>query len=427
MGGEARASDMLRAMPDKAKLWSTWTRGQRNAFLAAMLSWTLDALDFFLLIFCMPAIASSFRVDVGGVAEAVFLTLALRPVGALLFGAAADRWGRKPTLVANILCYSVAELGCAFAPSLHALLVLRAVFGVAMGGVWGVGAALAFETLPSEGRGFFSGVLQEGYAIGYLLAAAAFGVGFRWLGWRGLFALGAVPVLLVPFVLRGVSESPVWEERRRRLAAKCREGESWRERMLALRGHLPIFLFLVVLMTAFTSFSHGTQDIYPTFLLKGVGFTAAAVGVIGVVYNVGSLAGGMVFGSLSERWGRRRAIIAAALLAIPVVPLFAYGHSALALGAGAFLMQFMVQGAWGVVPAYLTELSPAAVRAVLPGVAYQLGNLLTSRNLVIQTHLAERWGSYRPVLAGTVVLAGVALAAVTALGRESRGVRIGSE
>lgn len=403
--------------------WSALRREQRSAFLASMLSWTLDALDFFLLIFCIPAIAGGFHARVEQVAEAVFLTLALRPVGALVFGAAADRWGRKPTLVVNIVCYSAAELACAFAPSLRVLLVLRAVFGVAMGGVWGVGAALAFETLPAEGRGFFSGVLQEGYAIGYLLAAGAFGLAFHWVGWRGLFVLGSLPVLLVPFVLRGVSESPVWLEQKARRIEK----RPWRERLSALRGHLPVLIFLIVLMTAFTSFSHGTQDLYPTFLLKGAGFTAGLVGLIGVVYNVGSLAGGVVFGSLSERWGRKRAIIAAALLAIPIAPLFAYGHSALALGAGAFLMQFMVQGAWGVVPAYLTELAPGATRAILPGVAYQLGNLLTSRNLVIQTHLAARMGSYRPVLAGTVVVAGLALAAVTALGRESRGTKIGAE
>jgi len=400
------------------------SRSQRHAFLASFLSWSLDALDFFLLIMCIPAIAAEFHAQVSAVADAVFLTLIFRPVGAFLFGAMADRFGRKRTLVVNILCYSAIELSCAFAPSLPWLLVLRALFGVAMGGVWGVGAALTFESLPKEGRGIFSGILQEGYAVGYLLAAAAFGLLFPWIGWRGLFIAGAAPALLVFFVESRVEESPVWiaarQEARRRKAAGVARPPMLRN----LLTYAPTFIFLIVLMSAFTSFSHGTQDIYPTFLLKGRGFTAGMVGLLGVIYNVGSLAGGFVFGTLSERWGRKRAIITAALLAIPIVPLFAYGHSPLVLGVGAFLMQFMVQGAWGVVPAYLTELSPGPVRAIFPGLAYQLGNLLTSRNLVIQNKLAERFHDFSPVLAGTVILVALALALVTACGRESRGVEL---
>jgi len=391
------------------------------------LSWTLDAFDFFLLILCVPAIAGEFRTKPSDVAEAVALTLIFRPVGALLFGAIADRFGRKPTLMVNILCYSAIELSCAFAPSLGWLLVLRALFGIAMGGVWGVGAALAFETLPKEGRGTFSGLLQEGYALGYLLAAAAFALlfHFHWIGWRGLFVLGATPALLVVFVKLGVDESPVW------LAAQAESKRMGSENSrkppiyAALKSYVPVFLFLILLMTAFTSFSHGTQDMYPTFLLKGRGFSSEMAGWIAVIYSIGSLCGGVVFGTLSERWGRKRAIITAALLAIPIAPLFAYSHTPLMLGVGSFLMQFMVQGAWGVVPAYLTELSPAPVRAILPGLAYQLGNLLTSQNLVLQNRLSERLHNYSPVLGGTVVIVALVLAGVTALGRESRGAELG--
>jgi len=389
---------------------------QRNTFVACFMGWSLDAFDFFILIFCVSALATQFGRQPSQILEASFLTLAMRPVGAFLFGMLADRYGRRPTLMIDIIAYSVFELASAFAPSWHFFLITRALFGIAMGGEWGVGAALAFESLPAEGRGFFSGLLQEGYATGYLIAAAVYRYAFPSFGWRGMFVIGALPAFLVIYIRTKVDESPAWLQGK---VSREAEGHLWKD----ISGNVGLFLFVVVLMFSFNSFSHGTQDVYPTFLQKNMKFTPQTVGLIAIVYNVGALLGGILFGSLSERIGRRRAIVIAALLSIPAIPLFAFSHTAPLLAAGAFLMQFMVQGAWGVIPAHLNELSPPAVRGTLPGFAYQLGNLLSSRNAVIQARLAERryGGAYPPVLGWTVLLVASLVAVVTWSGRERRG------
>jgi len=394
---------------------------QRNTFIACFLGWSLDAFDFFILLFCVNALSAQFHMKASEVLEANFLTLAMRPVGAFLFGMVADRFGRRPALMIDIIAYSVFELGSAFAPSFKMFLITRALFGVAMGGEWGVGAALAFETLPSEGRGFFSGLLQEGYAMGYLFASLVYGLLFTFVGWRGMFVIGALPAFLVIYIRSKVDESPVW---RRGQVSRESEKHLWRD----VKSNAGLFLFLVVLMFSFNSFSHGTQDIYPTFLQKNMQFTPRTVGTIAIVYNVGALLGGIIFGSWSEKIGRRRAIIIAALLALPVIPLWAYSHTVPMLALGGFLMQFMVQGAWGVIPAHLSELSPSAVRGTLPGFAYQLGNLLSSRNSVIQAKLVENryGGSFPPVLAWTVLIVASLVAMVTALGNERRGADLSS-
>lgn len=388
---------------------------QRNTFAACFLAWSLDAFDFFVLTFCLNAIAAQFQTKVYAVVEAIFLTMALRPVGAFLFGLVAERFGRRLTLIVNIAIFSIFELGSAFAPSLRTFFIMRALFGIAMGGEWGVGAALAFETLPTEGRGFFSGLLQEGYTAGFLMASLTYWMIFRFVGWRGMFVVGALPACLVIHLFTKVGESQAWLENR--VSSKPKSGLG--KEMLA---HLRSFTFLVVLMFAFTSLSHGTQDLYPTFLQKDHHFKVQTVGFIAVIANVGALFGGIVFGAWSEKIGRRSAITTAALLTIPVIPLWAYSRTVHSLALGGFVMQFMVQGAWGIVPAHLNELSPPMVRATFPGLAFQLGNFLSSWNSVEQAGLAQQHfgGEFAPVLAGTVLVIASLLAIVTWIGSERK-------
>ena len=409
------------------------TRAQRNTFSACFLGWTLDAFDFFLLTFCLTAIAADFHVGRKQAVVAVSWTLVMRPVGAFLFGSMAEKFGRRPTLMLNIVAFSVFELASALAPTLTSFLVCRALFGIAMGGVWGVGAALALETLPAEGRGFFSGLLQEGYVVGNLLAAALYGLLFShltghgiWTNWRVMFMIGTLPALLAFYLRFNVEESPAWLASHQPGAVA---GEALKRPPLdwnVLIGYLPTFLFLVLLMTAFTSFSHGTQDLYPTFLADH-GLSPGLAGLVVAISNLGALSGGMCCGALSERLGRRRTIVFAALLAIPMVPLWAWSHTVVTLAAGGFLMQFMVQGAWGIVPAHLNELAPAPVRAVFPGLAYQIGNLLSSQNIRIQEAFAARHsaGSLKVALSATVVVVAITVATVAGCGPEARGTDLG--
>jgi len=396
------------------------TASQRNTFIACFLGWTLDAFDFFILILCVNALATQFHQKVSAISEAIFWTLAMRPLGALLFGMMADRFGRRPTLMLNVITYSGFELASAFAPNLKVFLVTRALFGIAMGGEWGVGAALAFETLPTEGRGFFSGVLQEGYVFGYLLAALLYRTLFPVFGWRGMFITGALPAVLAIYILTHVEESPAWVNGR-----TARQAE--RNWLRDIRLHFGSFAFVVLLMFAFNSFSHGSQDLYPTFLERNMKYSPQTTGLIVMIYNVGAVLGGILFGTWSEKIGRRRAIVIAIFGSMPLIPLWLYSHSMVMLALGGFLMQFMVQGAWGVIPAHLNELSPPSVRGTFPGFAYQLGNLLASRNVVIQAKLAEQrfGGSYAPVLSWTIISIGTLVAIVTLSGKERRGLEMG--
>ena len=398
--------------------WRALNRDQRNAYAASLMGWMLDAFDYFLLVFVLKDVADEFHVP--NISLALTLTLAFRPIGALVFGLAADRWGRRGPLMVDIILYSILEFLTGFAPTLTSFLVLRSLFGIAMGGEWGLGASLALETVPAEHRGLLSGLLQEGYVLGYLLAALVYGIAFPYVGWRGLFIIGVLPVMLPIFILRRVKESPVWMHQPRETG--------WKPLVQEVQRNFPLFLYLVALMTAFNFMSHGTQDLYPTLLRADHHFSTGLTSRIAIVYNIGALVGGMFFGGISQRIGRRRAIIIAAVLAIPLIRLWAFSPTALSLGIGAFLMQFMVQGAWGVVPAHLAELAPAALRGTFIGFSYQCGNLIASSNASIQTHLAERsHAGYARAMAPVVACALIGTAVITALGKEKKGIGLGQK
>ena len=390
-----------------------WTREQRNVTIAAYLGWTLDAFDFFLMVFVLKDIAAEFNTKIPAVAFGITLTLFMRPLGALIFGRLADKFGRRPTLMVNIACYSLLELLSGFSPNLTTLLVLRALFGVAMGGEWGVGSSLTMETIPPRARGAVSGLLQAGYPSGYLLASLVF-LAYPWLGWRGMFFVGVAPALLVLYVRASVPESPAW---------KAMEQHARPGLIATLKQNIGLSLYAIVLMTAFNFFSHGTQDLYPTFLREQHHFAPGTVTAIAITLNIGAIVGGLFFGTLSERIGRRRAICIAALIALPVLPLWAFSSGAVALAAGAFLMQISVQGAWGVIPVHLNEISPDEIRATFPGLVYQLGNLIASVNATMQAQFAvTHENNYGLALAVVAGIASIVISILILFSRERRGI-----
>jgi SHS family lactate transporter-like MFS transporter len=385
---------------------------QRSAIWASYLGWTLDAFDYFLLVFMLKAISAEFGTEVSHVAVAIMLTLAARPFGAFVFGLLADRFGRRPILMIVILAFSVFSALSGLAGSLTQLLIIRTLFGFAMGGEWGIGASLVMETVPAKLRGPVSGLLQSGYPSGYFIASLVYFALFDAIGWRGMFFVGIAPALLVFLIRLHVEESPAYVARK----SKPRVNP-FRE----IARNWKIALYMIVLMAAFNAFSHGSQDLYPTFLQVQHGFDTRLTGTLAAIMNVGAIVGGIGFGIWSERIGRKRAIIIACLLALPVIPLWAFASTPILLGIGAFLTQVAVQGAWGIVPVHLNELSPGAVRAMFPGFAYQLGNLLMSRNGVFQAQIAESHGNnYGLALAIFGGATAVIIAIWTAIGPERK-------
>jgi SHS family lactate transporter-like MFS transporter len=403
------------------RLFRSLNRIQRHTFLACFLGWSLDALDFFLLTFVLVPISREFGRSIPEVAFAITLTLMARPLGAFLFGFLGDKFGRRIPLMIDIVFYSLMELLTAFAPNFTVLLVLRVLFGIGMGGEWGLGASLAMESLPTATRGLFSGILQQGYAVGYLLAALVYWTVFPHFGWRGLFIAGALPALLVIYIRAHVPESPVWQRDRSQ-----RKHESVRLSVL-LRQHGLLFVYAALLMTAFNYMSHGTQDLYPTYLEEQRGFGINAKSIISIVYASGAICGGTVLGFWSQKWGRRRVIILSAVCGMLLIPLWIFAPSTGLLIVGGFLIQFMVQGAWGVVPVHLNELSPANFRGTFPGLVYQLGNFAAAYAAQQQAWLAEQFPlpngrpNYALTMAMVQSIVFVAVIVLAAIGPEKRG------
>jgi len=387
----------------------------QSAVLASFLGWTLDAFDFFLVVFTLTAIGKEFGTSDAKMAATISITLAFRPVGALIFGLIADRYGRRIPLMLSLVFFSLMEVLSGLAPDYTTFFILRALFGIGMGGEWGVGASLAMEKAPQRRRGLFSGFLQEGYACGYLLAAIVYFLVFPRFGWRPLFFIGGLPALLALYVRSQVSESEVWLKTRH---------HDWASLGRNIVSHWRLFLYLTLLMTMMNFVSHGTQDMYPTFLQRDWGFTPGRRAALTAFSMVGAIIGGLIVGHMSDRIGRRRAMIGALIGAILTIPVWAFAPSLPLLVAGAFLMQFMVQGAWGVIPAHITELSPDSVRGFLPGFAYQCGVAMAGTVAVIEAVFAERTG-YSTAMALTAVTVFSLAALVAWLGRERRGRTFG--
>jgi SHS family lactate transporter-like MFS transporter len=417
--GRLRA--ILRAMP-AGPLFDAATaqpapRGHRAALAAGFLGWTLDAFDFFLVVFSVTAIAAEFHRSDKEVALSIALTLAFRPVGAFVFGLLADRYGRRLPLMIDLVFYSACEVASGLAPSYRVFLLLRALFGIGMGGEWGVGASLAMEKVPPARRGVLSGLLQEGYAAGYLLAAVAYYFIFPRWGWRPLFFLGGLPALLALYVRSHVEESEVWQKTR---------APDWSQLGRQILGHWRIFIYIALLMTGMNLCSHGTQDMFPTFLERQFGFGPRERSIITGISMVGAILGGLVFGHWSDRVGRRRGMMSALVGAVLVIPLWAFAPSSALLVAGAFLLQFLVQGAWGIIPAHVSELSPDGVRGFLPGFAYQCGVLLASAVAYLEAVFAEHT-SYPRAMALTALVVFCFAALMTAVGRERSGAAFGAD
>lgn len=387
------------------------------AVASGILGWVLDAFDFFVIVFLFDILSAHFGVRKRDIVFTIPLVLAMRPVGALLFGTLADRFGRKVPLMVCVAYFSLVSLASAYAPTYGWFAVLRALYGIGMGGYWGIGASYAMESTPVRWRGVFSGILQSGYPLGYLLAALGMATLAPLFGWRSLFFVSLSVAALVVLLAAFSPESRAWKEH---------AAESVGTLFKTVAKHWRIFVYLLALMTMMTSLSHGTQDLYPDFLrsIPGIAKTKVLgmelVYGVAIFYNVGAILGALFFGELSHRFGRRRAMLFALAVCIVSIPWWAFGVTVATLLAGSFVMQSGVQGAFGVIPAHLNEMSPDTARSLFPGFVYQMGVLLASPTVYIETLLRDHFG-YPKALTLFELCVILTLGVLLALGSERHG------
>ena len=381
------------------------------AVWAGILGWVLDAFQFFVLVFVVDTLAANFHVGKAAIVWSITVTLATRPIGALFFGSFADRFGRRHSLIACVLFFSACTALTPLAPNYSIFLLLRAFYGMGMGGYWGIGASFVIESSPARWRGLFSGLLQAGYPLGYLLAAVALRTVEPHYGWRWMFFAGLVLAAFVTVLSVLAVEPAAW---------RTHQPTGFRQIAAAAARHTKVFVYLALFMMVFSGLSHGTQDLYPDFLRTLHGFANTAISNLAILYNIGAIIGSLYFGHLSESIGRRKGILLALIVCAIALPAWAFGTSMLMLAIGSCVLQFGVQGAFGILPAHLTELSPPGVRSLFPGLVYQLGILLGSPCVSIEFELRRHFG-YAAALTIFEAATIVALFIICALGPERRG------
>jgi SHS family lactate transporter-like MFS transporter len=396
---------------------------QWRAFFASFLGWTLDGFDFTIISFLIVDIQHSFTISKALAGALATVTLMFRLLGGAAAGSAADRWGRKGPLVFSILWYSAFACLSGFSTSYLMLFTLRALFGIGMGGVWAAGMPLTLEHWPTHLRGIASGMLQAGYSTGFILSALAYQFVYPLVnqqpdfGWRVMLWLGALPALLVIFIIRGVKESPVWLERQRHLRER-NEKEPISFTRLFTPNLLPVTLQTSLMMTMFIFSYYSITFWYATFVIsKGL-----QPFVFSVLLNVGGVSGAIPTGRLAEtRLGRRGAATLMMAIGIAAVPLYVLTDNVWLMWAGAFLVGFFAAGSWGIVPIYLNERFPTAVRAVGAGFAYHFGAAVGSFTPTIIGAMQDRGIPLSTAMASCIAIAGVLVIATVWMGPETRG------